>query len=68
MTESDIQTKPYPGSKQALAQGCLCPVMDNAQGKGCGGDGHQFGWYVSGDCPIHGSTEQSKEKEDNVSP
>ena len=25
-----------PGSDAAVADGCICPVMDNAHGKGCG--------------------------------
>lgn len=54
--------KPYPGSDQALKQGCKCPVIDNGHGAGYLGDGHKFGWVVSGDCPMHGD-EQKKENE-----
>ncbi len=45
--------RPYPGSSAAVAIGCLCRVMDNSHGLGRGCDGHRWGWYVSGDCPIH---------------
>ena len=43
---------PNPGSDEAVAHGCTCPVMDNARGKGwmC-----QEGiFWRSADCPLHG--------------
>lgn len=44
--------KAPPGSDAAIAAGCLCPVLDNAHGRGWLG---QEGVYChSGDCPIHG--------------
>ena len=46
--------RPHPGSDEALDQGCSCPVLDNARGAGIGCDGEQFGWWISGDCPMHG--------------
>ena len=49
MTES---TNPTPGSDEAIAQGCTCPVLDNAHGQGLG-DGL---FWVNQDCPIHGDT------------
>lgn len=52
---------PYPGSSQAIKQGCQCPILDNEHGRGYLGDGHNYGWVVSGDCPMHG------EKEDETS-
>lgn len=39
------------------AGGCLCPVMDNRHGKGCGytdANGNPL-YVVNGDCPVHGS-------------
>ena len=47
-----------PGSPEAREQGCVCPVLDNGHGAGRGGDGEQFGWYIRGDCPLHGSEDQ----------
>lgn len=44
---------PSPGSQKAVDKGCRCPILDNAYGKGRGGDGEQFGWYVNGTCPLH---------------
>ena len=41
---------PNPGSDEAIAQGCVCPVLDNAHGKGTG-DGL---FWVNEDCPVHG--------------
>jgi hypothetical protein len=43
-----------PGSPEAREAGCRCAVIDNHYGKGVGGDGAQYGWYVSADCPLHG--------------
>lgn len=44
-------TPPSPGSDAAIANGCTCPIMDNAHGKGYMG---VPGIYVySGDCPLH---------------
>ncbi len=40
---------PNPGSPEALAQGCLCPVIDNCRGRGIGG---QF--WMNLECPLHG--------------
>lgn len=47
-------TTPAPGSPEAVAQGCTCPVMDNGHGRGLFGDGQRFGWVMSWDCPLHG--------------
>ena len=44
-----------PGSKEAGNEGCTCATMDNCYGKGRGQDGEQFGWWISGNCPLHGS-------------
>lgn len=47
-----------PGSDEAREMGCTCPVLDNAHGRGRGGDGEKFGWVVNGDCPMHGLKEE----------
>lgn len=44
---------PKPGSPEALAKGCTCPVMDNHHGKGVpDGKGASQFWYTMG-CPVH---------------
>lgn len=47
-----------PGSEEAIAVGCSCPVMDNAHGKGYMGgvtdDKGQTVYIFSGDYPLHG--------------
>lgn len=55
---------PNPGSKEAINQGCTCPVIDNCYGKGIGQNGEKFGWYMSADCSIHGNklTNDSKKE------
>lgn len=45
--------RPNPGSDEALALGCICPVLDNRHGAGLDyPDGPAF--WVNGNCPIHG--------------
>lgn len=47
-----------PGSPDAVAHGCTCPVMDNGDGAGCGytselAPGEPLYWFDYG-CPLHG--------------
>jgi hypothetical protein len=52
MTIEDEERKPAPGTDEALAEGCTCPVIDNSYGRGYRG---QPGIFVySAACPIHG--------------
>ena len=55
--------KPNPGSPEAVANGCTCPVIDNGYGKGYLGDGELFGWVIAESCPIHWQA-QKGEKDD----
>jgi hypothetical protein len=49
-----MDTPPKPGSDEAIAQGCTCPVLDNAHGAG-------FPWppakgpcfWINEGCPLH---------------
>lgn len=41
-----------PGSNKAVSNGCKCPVMDNARGKGTGGGNY----WISAQCPIHNNS------------
>lgn len=54
-TPKPFEQTPNPGSQEARRQGCRCPVIDNHSGRGRGGDGAHYGWYMSGDCPLHGN-------------
>lgn len=46
--------RPNPGSDEAIALGCTCPVMDNAHGDGIDdGEGGRLFWKRAG-CPLHG--------------
>ena len=49
MSESKTTPKPNPGSDEAIEQGCMCPVLDNADGKGT-----PLGFWISDKCPLHG--------------
>lgn len=50
-----------PGSDEAIAAGCVCPVLDNAHGKGyMGGVKDEEGetvYIISWVCPLHGVEE-----------
>lgn len=48
-----------PGSKEAVAAGCQCPVMDNGHGRGAYVDqnGDPVFWFNM-NCPLHGDVEQ----------
>lgn len=47
------EPRPSPGSDEAIALGCACPVLDNEHGDGMPyPDGVRF--WISTDCPIHG--------------
>ena len=49
-----------PGSDAAVEDGCTCPVLDNAHGKGCGyttQDGEPV-YIVSDACKLHGAAEK----------
>jgi hypothetical protein len=41
-----------PGSDAAIAQGCTCPILDNARGKGTQRHGTTVFWITAG-CPLH---------------
>ena len=45
---------PTPGSDEAIALGCRCPSIDNGHGRGRGGDGKKYGWFINENCPLHG--------------
>ncbi len=43
---------PNPGSDEALEQGCICAVLDNAHGKG-GFDLPNGQFWITENCPLH---------------
>jgi hypothetical protein len=49
-----VSRLPNPGSDEARAEGCNCPVLDNNHGKWApwGDDG----WWQRVDCPVHGTS------------
>lgn len=55
--------KPNPGSKEAIDQGCTCPVMDNDYGKGAYGTTDTF--WINEHCPLHANQQQDNENQDN---
>lgn len=56
MSEATEAPKPNPGSKEAIKAGCICPVLDNAQGKGTlawGGMTESPNFWITAGCPLH---------------
>lgn len=58
--------EPTPGSVEAVNKGCLCPIMDNGHGKGVGGNGEEYGWWVTTECPLHGTNPCRMQKEELI--
>lgn len=52
---SDLTPAHNPGSPEAIAAGCTCPVIDNHHGKGVPtSTGERLFWYDAA-CPMHGT-------------
>ena len=47
-----MTSNPTPGSDDAIAQGCTCPVLDNGRGRGYQIDGKRQFW-IDWACPVH---------------
>ncbi len=64
------ETAPNPGSDEAIAAGCRCPVMGNGHGEGVyGGRKSENGetmFWVSDDCPLHGPVEGAERSTTNL--
>lgn len=43
---------PNPGSPEAVARGCTCPVIDNHHGRGVPASDGPWFWHTVG-CPVH---------------
>lgn len=50
--ECPHMVRPYPGSKEAQAQGCTCPWKQNNKGEGVLKHEQHF-FFVMSDCPLH---------------
>lgn len=55
----DKKELPNPGSSEAIKEGCSCPVLDNAHGRGVYRDSEgDMVYWLNGNCPVHsGNTE-----------
>lgn len=49
-----------PGSEKAGQNGCKCPVLDNAHGRGRYGDGEKYGWWVVASCKLHAEQDKNQ--------
>lgn len=52
--------KPNPGTDEAIALGCKCPVIDNCYGRGYRGQPGVFAYTVS--CPVHNAIAEAMKK------
>ena len=59
-----MSDRPSPGSDAAVEQGCTCPVLDNAHGKGFLWDGAKVFW-ITDSCPLHGKRNKRKDDHDD---
>ena len=51
-----MKTPPNPGTEEAQALGCICPVVANHWGAGYRADGKLF--VIAIDCPLHNPKEE----------
>jgi hypothetical protein len=60
MMKTPAKRSANPGSDEAIQAGCLCPVLDNEHGKGCGMKDEHGGamFWINGECPLHGKEKQ----------
>jgi hypothetical protein len=48
-----VTNNPTPGSDEAIAQGCTCPVLDNGRGRGAYQIGGKWMHWIAFGCPVH---------------
>lgn len=53
---------PNPGSDEAIAAGCRCPILDNGRGRGYGILNGVPQFVFNMDCPLHGATSEKYKK------
>ena len=53
--------KPNPGSREATAIGCTCPVTDNNNGAGVMYAG-EVNFWTDEDCPVHHPKSEEKQR------
>ena len=57
---SKTDKTPSPGSGEAAAAGCFCPVADNRYGEGIATDvGTRF-WFINEGCPVHDASPRAQ--------
>jgi hypothetical protein len=54
-----------PGSDEAIAQGCTCPVLDNGRGRGAYQVDNQWAYWIAFGCPLHHDTKPTEEDTDD---
>ena len=62
MPEPHESPNPNPGSPQAKMEGCRCPVMDNAHGRGAflDPDTREPQFWITEGCPLHDAKRHSR--------
>lgn len=55
-----MSDRPNPGSVEAMDQGCICAVLDNAHGRGAWGtSGPDAVFWITDGCPVHAPKKES---------
>lgn len=52
-------SQPNPGSDDAVAKGCTCPVLDNGRGRGAYQIDGKWVFWTNAQCPLHGSNKET---------
>ena len=58
--EDQVSDTPNPGSPEAVAAGCRCPVLDNRRGRGYAVIQGETVWCVMANCPMHGQGDEDE--------
>ena len=58
-----MTSNPNPGSDEAMAQGCTCPVLDNGRGRGAYQIDGRWQFWINGACPVHVGAELLEDRD-----
>ena len=56
---TEIKDTPNPGSDEAVAMSCTCPILDNHKGAGVMVKGELAFWYAP-NCSVHSKKESEE--------
>ena len=59
-----MTSNPNPGSDEAVAQGCTCPVLDNGRGRGAYQIDGVWQFWIDWACPLHMGYERPEDSDE----